>query len=105
MGVNLQVLPQKSPEATLIVPFNFLSLLPNGQTISSATVTASVWTGTDPSPSTILSGVATPSGQIVNQTVQAGVAGNIYKLRCAAVASDGSTQVLVAYLAVVEDPL
>jgi hypothetical protein len=105
VGVNLQVLPQKSPEATLIVPFNFLSLLPNGQTISSAAVMATVWAGTDANPSAIISGAASPSGQIVNQNVVAGVAGNIYKLRCVAACSDGSTQVLVAYLAVVEDPL
>jgi hypothetical protein len=102
---NLTILDQKSPEATIVAGFNFTSQLLNGQTISSATVTATVWTGTDPSPSAILSGVASVSGLIVNQSITAGVAGNVYKLRCAATASDGSVQVLYAYLAVVEDPL
>jgi hypothetical protein len=82
-----------------------LSLLPAGQTISGATVTATVWAGVDASPSSILSGLPTVSGQTVTQKLVGGVAGVIYKLRVAATASDGSVPVLVAYLAVVEDPL
>lgn len=102
---NLVVLDQKSPEATIIGGFNFSSLLTAGQTISSATVAASVWAGVDPTPSAILSGLPTVSGLVVSQKLTGGVAGVIYKLRVSAAASDGSTQILVGYLAVVEDPL
>lgn len=104
MGVNLQVLPQKAPGATLIVPFNFTSVLSNGQTISGATTVATVWSGTDTNPSAIV-GSTSPSGTVVNQTLTGGVAGNIYKVTVTATASDGSVQVLMGYLAVVADPL
>lgn len=102
---NLVVLDQKSPEAAIIGGFDFSSLLATGQTISSATAVASVWAGVDANPSAILSGLPTVSGLVVSQKLTGGVAGVIYKLRVSAVASDGSTQVLVGYLAVVEDPL
>lgn len=102
---NLVVLDQKSPEATIIGGFDFSSLLSTGQTISSATAGVSVWAGVDATPSAILSGLPTVSGLVVSQKLTGGVAGVIYKLRVSAVASDGSTQVLVGYLAVVEDPL
>jgi hypothetical protein len=104
MGVNLQVLQQKAPAAVLQQPFYFLSLLPNGQTINSATVTCTVWAGTDTNPGAI-PGTPSISGQTVTIPLSGGVAGNIYKLQVNAACSDGSTQVLFGYLAVVEDPL
>lgn len=64
--------------------------LPTGQTINSATVTATVKSGTDPSPSSIISGSAAVSGATVTQRVIGGVAGVLYTLRLAAVtAPDG----------------
>lgn len=102
---NLVVLDQKSPQATVLAGFNFSSLLTAGQSISGATATASVWAGVDADPAAVLSGSPTVSGLIVTQGLTGGVAGVIYKVQIAATASDGSTPVLVGYLAVVEDQL
>lgn len=80
--------------------FDFISRLAIGETISSATVTASVYTGVDASPSAILSGSASISGTQVTQMVTAGVVGVIYQLSCAATTSAGKILLLQGLLAV-----
>jgi hypothetical protein len=103
---SIVILDQKSPEATITAQFNFASLLTNGQTITTINaVTATVWAGTDANPQNIIQAGQTISGLIVNQNLTGGVAGVIYKIRCAVTASDGQVPALYAYLAVVEDPL
>jgi flagellar biosynthesis protein FliR len=95
--------PKRLGETVVLNTFNFLSLLAVGETISSATVTATVYTGVDPSPSSMISGSATISGSIVSQKVAGGVLGVVYELLCSAVTSAGQTLLLAGYFAVVPD--
>lgn len=70
---------------------DFADVLPLGVTISTKTVTASVYSGTDASPSAIISGVATSSGSVVTQKIAAGTLGVIYTLLWAITTSDSQT--------------
>lgn len=88
---------------TVLETFDFTSRLSAAETISTATVTASVYSGTDASPSSIVSGSATISGQTVTQLITAGTLGVIYSLLCTITTSLGQTCELAAYLAVVDD--
>jgi hypothetical protein len=97
------VLPPKLLGASQNVTFDFTSSLAVGETITSQSVTASVFSGTDPSPSSILSGVATSAGSVVTQLVTGGVAGTVYELLCTANTSASQTLQLSAYLAVIPD--
>jgi hypothetical protein len=82
--------PKKTGELVTI-PFNFAGDLAVGETILSAVVTASVYTGIDASPSGIIFGTAGIFGTDVNQDIQAGIVGVIYGLLCRAVTSLGQT--------------
>lgn len=87
--------------ATEIYTFPFASLLGQGVTISTAAVTAAVYSGTDASPSSIVSGSATISGTNVAQKITAGTEGVTYLLTCSITTSDGQTLQLIAYLPVI----
>lgn len=97
-------LAPKSPSETRTVTFEFLSLLAAGETVSSATVTVTVWSGTDASPSAIKSGTATASGTKVTQAFTAGVEGVIYLINVAATTSLSQVVVLQALLGIVKNP-
>ena len=90
----------KQVGATKAYVFDFISDLAVGETISGATVTAAVWSGTDASPSSIISGAASISGTQVTQKLTAGLAGNIYAATCTATTSASQTLVRSAYLVV-----
>ena len=94
------VLEAKLLGETKIYTFNFVSQLSAAETISTAVVTASVYSGTDASPSSIVSGSATISGQSVTQKITAGTLGVIYELICTITTSLGQTLILSAYLSV-----
>lgn len=83
--------------------FDFLSVLPAGVTISSASVTASTYSGTDAAPSAILSGSPTISGSKVTQKVTVGVLGVTYLLLASATLSDGQVRQLSGFLCIVPD--
>lgn len=83
--------------------FDFSSRLAVGETISSATVTATVYSGTDASPSSIINGADSTSGAIVTQSITGGVLGVLYELICAATTSTGQVLQLVGILAIVQD--
>ncbi len=83
--------------------FDFTSALGTTETISTKSVTAAVYSGTDASPSTIISGSASSSGSIVTQKITTGIAGVIYGLTCTVTTSLGQTLVLMAFLAVIPD--
>lgn len=95
------VLDSKQSGSTEPREFPFTSRLAIGETISSATVTAAVYSGVDASPSSILSGAASISGGIVTQTITGGTVGVIYSLSCAATTSLSNVLVLTAFLAVI----
>jgi len=82
------------------VVFDFISKLASGETISTATVTASVYTGVDAAPASLVSGAAAISGTQVSQTLTGGVAGVIYQLNCSITTSLTKTLVLQGFLAV-----
>lgn len=99
MANRVELLPKFSGE-TKPYQVDFLSELPNGVTISSASVTASVQTGNDSDPQNIVSGSASISGTLVTQVITGGVAGAIYQLIYSAVGSDSNTYQLLGVLAV-----
>jgi hypothetical protein len=95
--------PAKLVSAIQVLKFNFTSLLGPTETISTQTVAASVYSGTDASPSSIISGSASASGAIVSQTITGGTSGVLYELKCTITTSLSQTLVLAGMLAVVPD--
>lgn len=86
---------------TAPVTFDFTAQLGAAETISTQTVTASIYSGVDANPSAIISGAASASGKIVSQSITAGVSGVVYQLVCAITTSLGKTLQQSSYLAVV----
>lgn len=101
MSSNI-ILPSKHIADDLFVSFDFLSQLDSGETISGATVTATVFSGTDASPGAIVSGAATVAGTVVSQKIVDGAIGVIYTLSCAVSTSLGASKVIQGYLAVLD---
>lgn len=83
------------------IPFDFISGLDPGVVLVSATVTCSLYSGTDPNPAALIDGPASVSGTIAFQAVKPTILGNVYDLSCAGVTSTGETVILDAYYAVV----
>ena len=83
--------------------FPFGALLALNETISTASVTASVYSGTDPSAASIINGAASISGQSVTQNITAGVVGVLYELKAQITTSLGQTLNCVAFLNVQPD--
>lgn len=83
--------------------FPFTSQMTVGETISTQSVAASVWSGTDASPADVVSGSASASGQNVTQkiTAVAAVLGVVYDLVCTITTSAGQTLQCGGYLAVI----
>lgn len=86
---------------TELVVFDFTSKMVVGTTISTKTTTCSVYSGTDSSPSSVINGAATSSGQKVTQSVTGGVLGVVYLLVCTITTSDSQTLILSAFLCIV----
>jgi hypothetical protein len=78
--------------------FDFISRLALAETISTATTTAAVYSGTDASPSSVISGSASISGTQVTQKLTAGTAGVVYLLTCTITTSAGQVLTLNAFL-------
>lgn len=91
--------------ATQPIVFDFTGDLASGETISSATVTLSVYSGTDGSPAGNKSGGVTISGAQVSQKIKPVTAslGNIYQALCAAITSLSNTFQKAGLLAVPPD--
>ena len=96
-------LPPKLFGASQNYTFDFSSLLASGETISTQTVVATVYSGTDASPSSIVSGSASASGAIVTQKITAGTVGVLYELMCTITTSASQTLQLCGILAVIPD--
>jgi len=92
-------IPKKAGE-TVTIPFDFLSDLAPTETIATATVTASVYSGVDATPSSIISGSDVISGSEVLQKVTGGVVGVIYGLLCQATTSTGQSLAMSMYIAI-----
>jgi hypothetical protein len=100
MSGGRTIFPPKKQGETVILPFDFISQLANGVTISTQSVAATVWSGVDANPSAIISGSASASGTLVTQKITAGVAGCVYALVCTITTSDAQTLQMSAYLAI-----
>ena len=84
--------------------FDFTQWLAAGETLTSRSTVASVYSGTDASPSSLILG-SSISGGIVTQMIStaSAAAGNIYELKCTATTSASQTLDLSTFLAVVPD--
>lgn len=82
------------------VVFDFSRFLAVGETISSATTTATVYSGTDASPSSSISGSASISGGSVTQTITGGTVGVTYLLTCVGTSSLSQAMIVEGYLVV-----
>ena len=98
-----EFLPVKSYRSTELMEFDFTLELALGETISTQVVTAIVYSGTDPTPASLINGSATASGSIVSQSIQAGLVGVLYELLCTITTSLSQTLVKPGYLAVIPD--
>lgn len=95
------VWPSKDPAESLFCGFDYSNALDAGESISSATVAATLLSGTDASPGDILFGVPTIASGVVLQPFRGGVSGANYKLKCSAtVGPTGRVLVLSAKLRV-----
>lgn len=92
--------PSKLVAETQTLPFEFASQLAAAETISTAVATCVVYSGTDASPSSVISGSATISSSRVTQKVTAGTAGVIYLLTMTITTSAGQTLTQTGFLAV-----
>lgn len=68
---------------TLTIKFDVDSRLEVGETLATAVCGVEVFSGTDASPSSMLSGTASISGAVVSQKITGGTSGVVYTLTCA----------------------
>jgi len=86
--------------------FDFISCLQQGETIATFSVGATVYSGTDPNPSLILSGSPTlVNGTQVRQLTTGGVNGVTYELDCTVTTSLGQTLIQTGLLSVYTTPV
>jgi hypothetical protein len=95
------ILPSKYAGETAKYEFDFAGLLGVTETISTQVCTAAVYSGTDASPSSVVSGSASASGTIVTQTFTAGVLGVIYEITCTITTSASQTLALTGFLSII----
>ena len=91
----------KDPAETYAIAMDFTALVPSGQSISSSVWTCSVYSGNDPSPSSVLTGGPTTSGYTVSQGVTGGLNGTSYAIRVQITTSAGYVFVGTAVLPVI----
>lgn len=109
MAIQPIELPGKYVDERVVISCDFAkrinTVLGVGLASGTASVTASVLTGTDPSPSSILSGSPSISGTKVLQFVIGGVSGVTYKLVFQVDTDESTPQRLIEELDLpVEDP-
>lgn len=93
-------IPLPSKLATETIQLEFPFVVPVTADINSGAVAASVYSGTDALPSSIITGGASVSGDSLLQKVTGGTAGVIYQLIATATLSDGQILQLAGYLAI-----
>lgn len=94
------VLAPKTTNEIRLLTFDFSSFLALAETISGSVASVAVWSGTDASPSSMLSGSSAVSGALVNQLMTGGVAGVLYVVSIVASTSLGQALTLSGFLAV-----
>lgn len=100
--MSLTIFPSKFNTTQLFLEFNYLSLLAPSETITGASITASVLVGTDPNPQAVVAGSPTITGPIVAQLIIGGLVGVIYLLNCVISTNQGNSILLQGHLAVTD---
>ena len=97
-------IPAKNSAETLCQAFDFTSQL--GQlsttTITGASSSITVYSGTDPSP-LLLAGTAVISGLVVTVPLSGGVAGVLYQVTVTAIASTGDIRIIQGFVAIINN--
>jgi hypothetical protein len=96
------VLPIKAVTEVIPITISFSDMLQFGETVNGGAVSASVFSGTDPTPQAILSGLPTISASGLTQEITGGVAGNIYTLAFLVTATNSHNYVKVGNLSVID---
>ncbi len=91
---------RKRIDEDLKLTFDFTNDLASAETISVATVTATVYSGVDASPQNIVSGSESISGQTVVQVIADGLEGVTYLLECQITSDQSQVVHLMALLPV-----
>ena len=91
----------KRPSEIVTETFDFTSRCASTETLSSAVVTSTVYSGEATASALTILGGATISGQQVTQRVGGGSLGVIYYLTCSVVTSTGQTLEISAFLPIV----
>lgn len=94
-------IPTKLTGETLPVRVNFLSQLAAGEAVTAVVCTATVLSGTDATPSAILSGSGTLAANVFTQILTAGVAGTTYLLTFTATTNSTNYLIINAVLVVI----
>ena len=95
------VINVKTSAATEDAVFDFANQYIAGETVSSGSVTAVVYSGVDATPSAVLSGAGVASGTKFTQKVAGGVEGVAYLLTCTTTSSTGKVRSLEGFLVIV----
>lgn len=99
--VSRVIIEPKAPGETKLYSFDFTSQLSAAETISTKSTAATVYSGTDSSPSSIVNGSATSSGQVVTQSITGGTLGVTYVLTVTITTSLSQTLQMSALLTIV----
>lgn len=99
MGASV-ILPSKVVDDTIDITVDSSFLMATGEAATTAVVTATVFSGVDASPSSIVNGSATVSVNRVTQSITGGEPGVLYLLRFTIDTNQGNTYLLLAKLAV-----
>jgi hypothetical protein len=102
--VNQLIFDAKAVGETNPYVVNFSDRLTGGESLNGASVTVTVFSGTDASPSSMLSGSATYDAYgNVTQNLTGGVAGVVYNIAFTVTATGSHNYVKVGQLAVISD--
>jgi hypothetical protein len=92
----------KDPSETIYYGVDFNPLLDAGETVSSATASIRVLSGTDATPSAMLSGSVVINAGVVSQLIIGGVVGCVYQFSLSAVTSGGQTFIESAPIRIID---
>ena len=98
MALIVDSFAPKRVDEDWVVGFNFINRMDSSETISTATVTATVHSGTDASPDDIISGSTTTTGQKITQLIVDGTDGVTYAIKCAITTSDSQKLHIIGLL-------
>lgn len=96
-----QVLDELISGETRSITFPFADRMSTGETIVSCGVTATVHSGTDPTPAAVIVGTPAISGTNVTAQVTSSLPGTVYGLTAGATTSTGQVLKKQAYLTIV----